>query len=1171
MRWEKMELSRVGRSQFVVESKSFEILVEDLGGKLKGCIWEKSRGKGQSSGWNSLAERLRGLGVAPTGGLKVTSGPEDSLRMRGGSKVLWREKGVEVKSFADAVKSTPGRVGKSWTLQHWALKGNLRVVVLGKGLLLFDFELPHEAKRVLARGKRSIKENFIILDRWNPEVGCLCKNSNANEAWVRVVGLPHLHLWSLEVFKRIGDGCGALVGVSTLVHIGGASGKFLRGGQSKGRRCEDVSLAGGNPSTPPVEVSGIESDVRGKVGVSVGLVRRGRESSFNNLNDFVLGPEGLCCGPSCEPNGLEIGRSKAVSVDATGEGALDGDKPPVTLSRAQSEPSISKERGISGGASGDDNPLVRLSRDALPTEAFETTERGSMTIEALREEAARYIESLSFPVGGQELSSSTPSSGFGRAMLNEGNGEMASEGRSLWLEKVWGGEFEELLQDPEGKVVDGQQLPSEVQQVPGYVLGGSSQSWCGKILGLGCSECKEGNWWGGWILVDLYGGLRTYIEKIQRTIWEELGVIRGLWSDPWCIGGDFNVIRFPSERSRVGRLFRSMRRFSEVIDELALRDLPLQEEPFTWSGGLNGQSRWGGVRRGPIPFRFENMWLKEEGFKELLKGWWQVEELEQGSFWKNGVNKRLALDKVSFWDDQERLRVLNEQELEARKEAREDFKKWALMEEISWRQKSRETWLKEGDKNTGFFHKMANSNRRRNCLKKIKVNGIWLLEDQEIQRGVMRAYQNLLSDPGGWHPSMNSLEFDRIGLRRQLGWRRCFLWKRPISLVGGLYKLLAKVLANRLKKVVSKVASSTQNAFVEGRQILDAALIANKAIYSLLKRDETGMEALSCLINRAVRRGFLTGCKIRERGGNGIQVSHLLFVDDTLSINLNKSEILPVGRVENVEVLASELGCKVGTLPSTYLGLPLGAPHKSMVVRDGVEERMRKRLALWKRQFISKGGRITLIQSTLKGEIWKDIWCGNNSICETYPSLFALAVSKDAWVADYWDSLGEVGGWIPRFSRPFNDWEVEAVERLLSTLQGKRLAASLEDRVSRFRGASFGALVFLQRCFLCCAEEETINNILVHCPKARVMWDLVFSLFGVTWVLPLTIRDTLLGWFASFVDKKRGKTWQAAPLYLFWTVWKERNNVCNLFSWAKACLEVGPLSLINFVDWLGSC
>ena len=43
-----------------------------------------------------------------------------------------------------------------------------------------------------------------------------------------------------------------------------------------------------------------------------------------------------------------------------------------------------------------------------------------------------------------------------------------------------------------------------------------------------------------------------------------------------------------------------------------------------------------------------------------------------------------------------------------------------------------------------------------------------------------------------------------------------------------------------------------------------------------------GMEALSCLINKVVRGGFLTSCRIRERGGNGIQVSHLLFVDDTL-------------------------------------------------------------------------------------------------------------------------------------------------------------------------------------------------------------------------------------------------------------------------------------------------
>ena len=97
--------------------------------------------------------------------------------------------------------------------------------------------------------------------------------------------------------------------------------------------------------------------------------------------------------------------------------------------------------------------------------------------------------------------------------------------------------------------------------------------------------------------------------------------------------------------------------------------------------------------------------------------------------------------------------------------------------------------------------------------------------------------------------------------------------------------------------------------------------------------------------------GFLPGWQLSGRGGVGVEITHLLFVDDTLvfcepsidqvsylswllmwfeamsglKVNLDKSEIIVVGRVENVEELALEFGCKVSQLPSSYLGLPLGA------------------------------------------------------------------------------------------------------------------------------------------------------------------------------------------------------------------------------------------------------
>ena len=51
----------------------------------------------------------------------------------------------------------------------------------------------------------------------------------------------------------------------------------------------------------------------------------------------------------------------------------------------------------------------------------------------------------------------------------------------------------------------------------------------------------------------------------------------------------------------------------------------------------------------------------------------------------------------------------------------------------------------------------------------------------------------------------------------------------PISLVGSLYKLLAKVLAHRLQGVLDKLISDSQNYFGGGREILDSVLMLMNA------------------------------------------------------------------------------------------------------------------------------------------------------------------------------------------------------------------------------------------------------------------------------------------------------------------------------------------------------
>lgn len=146
-------------------------------------------------------------------------------------------------------------------------------------------------------------------------------------------------------------------------------------------------------------------------------------------------------------------------------------------------------------------------------------------------------------------------------------------------------------------------------------------------------------------------------------------------------------------------------------------------------------------------------------------------------------------------------------------------------------------------------------------------------------------------------------------------------------------------------------------------------------------------KVLSRMIKKA-EMGYITGFKV---GMGEIMVSHLQFVDDTmmfcdtdvtqlgylrcilscfevvsgLKINLVKSELFQVGEDCDIDSLTWILGCEIGCLPASYLGLPLGANYKSKVIWGLVINKISLRIDLWKAPLLSKGGRLTLIKASL--------------------------------------------------------------------------------------------------------------------------------------------------------------------------------------------------------------
>ncbi|WMV26757.1 hypothetical protein MTR67_020142 [Solanum verrucosum] len=237
---------------------------------------------------------------------------------------------------------------------------------------------------------------------------------------------------------------------------------------------------------------------------------------------------------------------------------------------------------------------------------------------------------------------------------------------------------------------------------------------------------------------------------------------------------------------------------------------------------------------------------------------------------------------------------------------------------------------------------------------------------------------------------------------------------RPISLIGGVYKIISKLITERLKTVIGKLVDEHQMAFLKGRQILDASLLTNEPVDSRVKQKQPGILCKldiekaydhvnwNFLLKILKDMGFgeqqnanrwVKGFSAQTGRGEDLEVSHLFYADDALifceaetsqikhlrailtifegisglHVNWLKSHISPINQVGNLQDLAVILGCQVDSLPTKYFGLPLGAKNKELEVWSGVLERCENKQSRWKSQYLSLGGRLTLTKSVLDG------------------------------------------------------------------------------------------------------------------------------------------------------------------------------------------------------------
>jgi len=104
-----------------------------------------------------------------------------------------------------------------------------------------------------------------------------------------------------------------------------------------------------------------------------------------------------------------------------------------------------------------------------------------------------------------------------------------------------------------------------------------------------------------------------------------------------------------------------------------------------------------------------------------------------------------------------------------------------ILEEVSWRQKSRALWLREGDNNTRFFHRLANLHRRNNSVESLVVNGTVMSDSVEIKEPIVNFYKSCILKNICGDQSWMAVHSVQLMWRKEIGWKenlRTMKWCR---------------------------------------------------------------------------------------------------------------------------------------------------------------------------------------------------------------------------------------------------------------------------------------------------------------------------------------------------------------------------------------------------------